>query len=106
MTVEQVLDNYLAGKGLSRSDAWLYLLIGGVRIPYLPIAPFRRFLTIHDLHHILTGYSTSLPDEIYLIGWELMSGGWGRHNWWYFAKSIHTLWMLLFSPTGMLLGPR
>ncbi len=101
MTVEQVLDSYLAGKGLSRSDSWIYLLIGGLRVPYFPAAPFRHFLTIHDLHHILSGYSTGLRDEIYLIGWELTSGGWGRHNWWYFGKTIHLLWMFLLSPVGV-----
>ena len=101
MTVEHVLDSYLAGKGLSRSDSWIYLLIGGLRVPYFPAAPFRHFLTIHDLHHILSGYSTSLRDEIYLIGWELTSGGWGRHNWWYFGKTIHLLWMFLLSPVGV-----
>lgn len=98
MTVEQVLDSYLAGKGLSRSDTWIYVMIGGLRVPYVPAAPFRHFLTIHDLHHILSGYSTGLRDEICLMGWELTSGGWGRHNWWYLFKTIHLLWMFLLSP--------
>ncbi len=101
MTVEHVLDSYLAGKGLSRSDSWIYLLIGGLRVPYFPAAPFRHFLTIHDLHHILSGYSTGLRDEIYLIGWELASGGWGRHNWWYFGKPLSLVFMFLISPVGV-----
>ncbi len=101
MTVEQVLDSYLEGKGLSRLDAWVYILIGGLRVPYFPAAPIRHFLTVHDLHHIISGYSTSFRDEIFLIGWELTSGGWGRHNWWYLAKTIHLLWMFLFQPIGV-----
>ncbi len=101
MTVEQVLDSYLEGKGLSRSDAWVYILVGGLRIPYFPAAPIRHFLTVHDLHHIISGYSTNLKDEIYLIGWELTSGGWGRHNWWYLGKTIHLVWMFLLSPVGI-----
>ncbi len=101
MTVEAVLNRYLAERGLSRADTWLYLLIGDLRVPYVPLAPFRRFLAIHDLHHIITGYSTSLHDEICLIGWELMSGGWGRNNWWYFGKSINILWILVINPLGM-----
>ena len=101
MTVEQVLDRYLTDKGLSRSDKWVYILLGGLRIPYFPAAPLRHFLTIHDLHHLISGYSTNLRDEIYLIGWELTSGGWGRHNWWYFAKTIHLIWMFVLSPVRM-----
>ncbi len=98
MTVQQVLDNYLEGLGLSRSDKWFCLLIGGLRIPYFPRYPLRHFLTIHDVHHIMTGYSTSITDEIYLIGWELMSGGWGRHNWWYFGKPLSLVVLFLISP--------
>ena len=54
MTVEQVLDSYLEGMGLSRSDKWFCFLIGGLRIPYFPRYPLRHFLTIHDVlafHH-------------------------------------------------------
>ena len=100
MTTRQVLDQYLESKGLSRSDEWLYVLIGGLRIPYVPRAPFNHFLTIHDIHHIITGYSTGIRDEIYLLSWELASGGWSRHNWWYFAKTIHILLAFLHSPVG------
>ena len=100
MKTAQVLDQYLAGKGLSRSDQRLYILIGGARIPYLPRAPFDHFLTVHDVHHIVTGYSTGLRDEIYLIAWELASGGWGRHTWWYWGKAIHILLAIIHSPTG------
>ena len=100
MKTAQVLDRHLAAKGLSRSDAWLYILIGGLRIPYLPRAPFNHFLTVHDIHHVITGYSTGIRDEIYLIAWELASGGWGRHTWWYFGKTIHVLLAFLHSPVG------
>ena len=100
MKTEQALDQYLARNGLSRSDRWLYILVGGLHIPYLPRAPFDHFLTVHDIHHMITGYSTGIRDEIYLIAWELASGGWGRHNWWYFGKSIPALLGLLHSPVG------
>ena len=101
MTVEQVLDCYLEGKGLSRSDKWVCFLIGGLRIPYFPRYPLRHFLTIHDVHHVITGYSTGIRDEIFLIGWELMSGGWGRHNWRYFGKPLSLVFMFLISPVGV-----
>ena len=100
MKTAEALDDYLAAKGLSRTDSWLYLLIGGLRVPYLPRAPFDHFLTIHDIHHMITGYSTGLRDEILLIAWELASGGWGRHTWWYFGKTIHVLLAFLHSPVG------
>ena len=101
MTVRQVLDSYLEGLGLSRSDKWVCFLIGGLRIPYFPRYPLRHFLTIHDVHHLMTGYSTDIRDEIYLIGWELTSGGWGRHNWWYFGKPLSLVVMFLINPVGV-----
>ena len=40
-----------------------------------PVWGIRQALTAHDVHHVLTGYSTTLEGECALAGWELASGG-------------------------------
>ena len=101
MRTAQLLDKHLETKGLSRADRWLYILVGGVKIPYVPIWPIRHFLIAHDLHHFITGYPTTILGEVYLLGWELASGGWARHNWWYWVKVIHVPLAFLYSPAGI-----
>src|SRR4029079_2157900 len=61
-------------------DAWADAQFGPVayRVPNLPARS--RALRIHDLHHLVTGYTTSWRGEAAISAWELGSG-WGRH--WY-----------------------
>ena len=68
MTTSQALDQYLAAKGLSTEDAWLYILIGGLKIPYLPRALLpsdwagdEATSLFHDLHDRLVG-----PADVYV----------------------------------------
>lgn len=40
----------------------------------------KRGLRIHDLHHIATGYGTTLLGEAEVSAWELGSGGIGKYG--------------------------
>jgi hypothetical protein len=68
--------------GVSSLDEWLDVRwitarIGGRAIPVLPVVGYRDTLVMHDVHHAVTGYGTSLAGEIELAAWELASGGCG-----------------------------
>lgn len=58
---------------------WIKVRIRGRSIPFLPVIGYRNALHLHDVHHVLTGYSTKLPGELELAAWELASGGCGLH---------------------------
>lgn len=50
----------------------------------------QRALPLHDLHHILTGYPTSVRGESQICAWEIGSGGLGRYpiGWPYVLSGI------------------
>lgn len=58
----------------------------------------RKGLRIHDLHHIATGYSTTLLGEAEVSAWELGSGGAGLYSAveWYLYLGVLT---------GLLINP-
>ena len=52
----------------------------GPIVIYLPNSETRsRGLKIHDLHHIATGYDTTILGEAEVSAWELGSGGIGKY---------------------------
>ena len=57
------------------ADNWVRLPVRGRRIPILPIHGFKDSLIIHDIHHLISGYSISFKDELAIAAWELSSGG-------------------------------
>ena len=107
MTTQEALRNYLTEKGIRDKDdpeqqlykdTWFSFYAGGRRLKILPLGSLIDSLAIHDLHHLVTGYTTSWVGEAELIGWELASGGCGRH-W--------VMWIdRLFGSPLMLLAPR
>lgn len=58
-----------------QTKPWLETIVRNTTIPIFPMQPIRNALNIHDLHHILTGYETTLKGEAELAAWELASGG-------------------------------
>ena len=58
-----------------KTKRWLEAVVGNKTIPIFPMWPIRDALSIHDLHHIMTGYETTLKGEAELAAWELASGG-------------------------------
>jgi ubiquinone biosynthesis protein Coq4 len=59
----------------------------------------KRGLRIHDLHHIATGYDTTLLGEAKVSAWELGSGGIGKYG---SAKAYLYLGVLV----GVFINPR
>ena len=62
-----------------RGVRWIRARIRGRAVPILPVVGYREGLHLHDVHHVLTGYSTKFPGELDLAVWELFSGGCHRH---------------------------
>ena len=58
---------------------WIKARIGTRAVPILPVIGYRQALQLHDVHHMLTGYSTRFRGELELAAWELASGGCGLH---------------------------
>ncbi len=74
-------------------------MLGWIRIYFPNTSARKRAVQIHDLHHILTEYDTTLLGEAEIKAWELGSGGWQRHR-------IVLLFMLAAIPLGLWLDPR
>jgi len=54
---------------------WVVVRARGIPIGVFPnSASRRRAVRLHDLHHVLTGYDTSLRGEAEIAAWELASG--------------------------------
>ncbi|MEM9814887.1 MAG: hypothetical protein AAF827_00525 [Cyanobacteria bacterium P01_D01_bin.6] len=69
--------------------------LGLVRIPW-------RDLQRHDIMHVVTGYNTTLDDEMRLVGFILTGLTW-RRPWTYYVQNIGTflevLWRSLWGRT-------
>jgi hypothetical protein len=79
-------------------DAWVTIKLGPFPFP-LPNTPARvRAVRYHDLHHIVTGYDTSLRGEMEIGAWEIASG----------CRSFPAAWHLNLSAMGggVLVAPR
>lgn len=74
-TLGQIRARYLAEAALDgppQSIQWVKA--GPIPIP-IPNPPSRQAaLRLHDLHHVLTGYPTTLPGEWQISGWEVGAG--------------------------------
>ena len=70
--------------GASTLEEWqgqdsLSFPLGRERRVDIPLGPFKRGLTAHDVHHVLAGYPTSFLGEVEVAAFELGSGGCHRH---------------------------
>jgi hypothetical protein len=57
---------------------WVKIKLGAVRIWFPNTDARRRAVRLHDLHHLATGYQTSLVGEAEIGAWEL-AGGCGHY---------------------------
>ena len=96
MTVRERLQQYYQDKGLEAPDGWFGVVLRGKRYRLFPQGPLKPLFTLHDLHHIVTGYETSLAGEAQIVAWEIASGGFRRYwfAWMDVAKIL--LFALLF----------
>jgi hypothetical protein len=75
--VFEARQRYFAENGFSDAgynDRWVKLSLG--RLPLvMPNPPSRRrAIPLHDLHHVATGYDTTLRGEAEISAWELGAG--------------------------------
>lgn len=81
MPVRAALEHYFAQyhfKDGGYNARWFHIKLGPLLIP-LPNVPARvEAVKIHDLHHIVTGYTAHWKGEVEIAGWEL-GGGCGRY---------------------------
>ena len=77
-TLRQGLENYYRSNPEFTRDSDLQL--GWLRIPW-------RDLQRHDIMHIVTGYNTTIDDEMRLIGFLLTGLSWCR-PWTYYVQHI------------------
>lgn len=88
----------LGTSGIDYDAWWITLPIYGVHIG-IPNPPAHgRALRLHDLHHVLTGYDTSILGECEISAWELAGG-----SGWYVAALGFDL---AGCGLGLLLAPR
>jgi hypothetical protein len=59
--------------------------IGKLPLAYPSFPARRRAIPLHDLHHVATGYATSLIGEGEISAWELGGGAAGFAAGWLFA---------------------
>ncbi|MBN4077630.1 hypothetical protein JYT25_00610 [bacterium AH-315-C20] len=101
-TIQTTLSDYYKDNDF-RSD-------GGEKLPYakakltswlniyIPNPEVRRkILQVHDVHHLLTGFKTSMTGESEISAWEISSGC--RSNWFaFFINSLGVISVILFNP--------
>ena len=62
---------------------WLRVRVSKWTVPLIPLWGLKRAHIAHDVHHVLTGYPTTVKGECELASWELASGGcrWNLFFW-------------------------
>ena len=78
LTLREGRDAYFANNGLAQdggyADSWVVIKIGPVPVFAIPnTASRKRDVPFHDLHHVLTGYPTTIVGEGEIGAWELGS---------------------------------
>jgi hypothetical protein len=76
-TVRDARETYFATNKFSAatySDAWVKLKVGPVPFAFPNSRSRKRAIPLHDLHHVATGYSTSLVGEAEIGAWEIAGG--------------------------------
>jgi len=100
-SVRDARAQYFAANGFSEAsyrDAWVRFKIGPFPVAFPNTASRRRAIPLHDLHHVATGYATTLIGEAEIGAWEI--GGSCTDHW--------AAWVLNASAFayGALLAPR
>ena len=107
MTLREAIERDHTVKRMPNSDRWISVRIFRVWVPIFPLfvlpETFRDVFSIHDAHHLITGYGTDFRGEMELNAWTLASGGYFFNGapWWTLSQdgeglfnAIHSLiWM-------------
>jgi hypothetical protein len=77
---------------------WVKVKLGQVPVWFPNTAARRRAVRLHDLHHLATGYETSLVGEAEIGAWELAGG----------CEHYAAAWVLNIAAVllGLLVAPR
>ena len=97
MTVREKLEAYYASKGLGSPDGWFAMVVFGKRVRLFPLGPLQPLLMLHDLHHMLSGYDSTVGGEAQVIAWEIGSGGFGKY-WFAWMDFLKIVALALFFP--------
>jgi hypothetical protein len=92
---------YFADNGFSDATytaRWVRFSIGPLPIAFPNTRSRKRAIPLHDLHHVATGYATTLVGEGEIGAWEI-AGGCGRYTAAWVLNAIAFTW-------GLALGPR
>lgn len=104
MTLRDARARYFAVNGFGAdggdSERWVEVRVG--RFPmWFPNTRARRLaVKFHDLHHVLTGYPTSLRGETEIGAWEV-STGIGRHYVGWLLDLMALAFGLVINPRGV-----
>ena len=88
------------------AEAWIWARVGKLAVPVLPVVLVKSSLIQHDIHHIVTGYGTSLKEELALAAWELASGGCGWDLLYWIDRLIACALGLLWTPRALFAAMR
>jgi hypothetical protein len=91
---------YFTANGFSDAtyrDHWVRFKLGPIPVAFPNTASRKRAIPLHDLHHVATGYSTTLVGEAEIGAWEI---GGGCANYWaaWVLNGTAFAWGLLLSP--------
>ncbi len=111
MNTSEVLWQHIEDRGLcpgSRSlddwldMKWLTIKVGRRVVPILPMLGMKNAMAMHDVHHVLSGYDTSLRGEAELAVWELASGGCGFNLFFWIDRTLLFVTALILMPWRMI----
>ncbi len=102
LTLREARAQYFRANGIADdggyAQQWVRIKLGPVPVVFPNTAGRRAALLPHDLHHVATGYDTTLVGEAEIGAWELASG----------CRHYYVAWILNLGAvvTGMFLAPR
>ena len=102
MTLHEARARYFRENGIEEDGGyagkWVRVKLGPVPVVFPNTSGRRAVLLQHDLHHVATGYDTTLVGEAEIGAWELASG----------CRHYHVAWILNMGAvvTGLFLAPR
>jgi len=101
-TMKNARDEYFRRNGFGPNggydEAWVDFKLGTVPFPF-PNSPARKkAVPFHDLHHVVTGYTTDFRGEVEISAWEIGAG----------CKTVWFAWMINLGGllAGMMIAPR
>jgi hypothetical protein len=102
VTVREARAQYFRENGIDEdggyAQKWVKIKLGPVPVWFPNTTGRRAVLLQHDLHHVATGYDTTLVGEAEIGAWELASG----------CRHYYVAWILNLGAvvTGLFLAPR